>query len=158
MANITKVQPFAWYWLKHGSLLVSRRGEAVPDDARPLYEHPPASEMYVAGDDIEPRDRMQLSPGYLNSFETVISALKSGSKQAQDTGHIAHGACLLHAAVELEAVLTERIAPQEAPPVEQTPAEAFAKWLDAGPKLAKAAGCYVGIKVSTAPAAEGSVE
>lgn len=43
-------------------------------------------------------------------------------------------------------------------PVEQSPAEVFAKWLDAGPKLAKAAGCYVGIKVSTALAAEGSAE
>lgn len=29
-----------------------------------------------------------------------------------------------------------------------SPAERFARWLEDGPKLAKAAGCYVGIKVS----------
>lgn len=31
----------------------------------------------------------------------------------------------------------------------RTPAEQFAQWLELGPKLAKAAGCYVAIKVSS---------
>jgi hypothetical protein len=34
---------------------------------------------------------------------------------------------------------------------EPSPSEQFAKWLEVGPKLAKAAGCYVGITVSPAP-------
>ena len=29
-----------------------------------------------------------------------------------------------------------------------TPSERFARWLEEGPKLAKAAGCHVGIKVT----------
>ncbi len=32
-----------------------------------------------------------------------------------------------------------------------SPAEQFAKWLEDGPRLAKAAGCYVGIKVTNLP-------
>lgn len=32
-----------------------------------------------------------------------------------------------------------------------TPQERFARWLEAGPHLAKAARCYVGIKVTDAP-------
>lgn len=34
-------------------------------------------------------------------------------------------------------------------------AKQFAAWLNAGPKLAKAAGCYVGIKVTPAPQEKG---
>lgn len=34
---------------------------------------------------------------------------------------------------------------------EKTASELFARWLEAGPKLAKAAGCYVGIRVSDLP-------
>lgn len=33
---------------------------------------------------------------------------------------------------------------------DQTAAEAFAEWLAKGPKLAKAAGCFVAIKVTEA--------
>ncbi|NTJ67587.1 hypothetical protein G6M50_06385 [Agrobacterium rhizogenes] len=36
-------------------------------------------------------------------------------------------------------------------PIVKSAAEQFAKWLDDGPKLAKAAGCYVGIKVTNLP-------
>lgn len=32
-----------------------------------------------------------------------------------------------------------------------TPTERFARWLEDGPKLAKSAGCYVGITVSASP-------
>lgn len=32
-----------------------------------------------------------------------------------------------------------------------TPSERFARWLEAGPRLAKAANCYVGIKVTDTP-------
>lgn len=31
----------------------------------------------------------------------------------------------------------------------RTPAEEFAQWLELGPKLSKAAGCYVAIKISS---------
>ena len=34
----------------------------------------------------------------------------------------------------------------------KTPADRFARWLEAGPRLAAAAGCYVGIKVTSTPA------
>lgn len=45
-------------------------------------------------------------------------------------------------------------------PSERSPnaSEAFARWLEDGPKLAKAAGCYVGIKVSPLPADNGRAE
>jgi hypothetical protein len=36
----------------------------------------------------------------------------------------------------------------------QTPSEVFADWLNKGPKLAAAAGCHVGIKVTEAKPAE----
>ncbi|MCZ3377480.1 hypothetical protein [Rhizobium sp. AG207R] len=36
--------------------------------------------------------------------------------------------------------------------IAKSPAEQFARWLEDGPKLAKAAGCYVGIKVTNLPA------
>lgn len=32
-----------------------------------------------------------------------------------------------------------------------TPAERFARWAEVGPRLAKAANCYVGIKVTDSP-------
>lgn len=57
---------------------------------------------------VEERSRMQLASGYLNSFETVIGALEKGGEQAQAAGLVAHGACLLHAAVELRHVWSER--------------------------------------------------
>lgn len=57
---------------------------------------------------MDERSRMQLAPGYLNSFETVIAALEKGGEQAQAAGHVAHGACLLHAAVELRHVWATR--------------------------------------------------
>lgn len=34
---------------------------------------------------------------------------------------------------------------------DETPQQKFARWLEEGPKLAKAAGCYVAIKVLPAP-------
>ena len=33
----------------------------------------------------------------------------------------------------------------------KAPADRFARWLEAGPRLAAAAGCYVGIKVTSTP-------
>ena len=36
----------------------------------------------------------------------------------------------------------------ETPKKDLTPQELFAKWLEEGPRLAKEAGCYVGIKVT----------
>lgn len=65
----------------------------------------PSPETRGAG---EERDRMQLASGYYNSFEVVIGALEKGGEQAQAAGHTAHGACLLHAAVELRHVWDER--------------------------------------------------
>lgn len=55
------------------------------------------------------RSRMQLASGYYNSFETVIGALEKGGQEAQAAGYVAHGACLLHAAVELRHVWEERM-------------------------------------------------
>lgn len=94
-----------------GRLHITRKGmKAVAAFKRGESAPSPQTSTAV---EIEPRSRMQLSPGYLNSFETVISALKNGGKQAQDAGHIAHGACLLHAAVELEAIFAERAEPKQ---------------------------------------------
>lgn len=90
------------------------------------------------------RSRMQIETGYLNSFDTVIRVLRKSGKEAQALGFIANGACMLHAAVELQAVLSE-LADKSA---FDEPAKEFAKWLETGPKLAKAAGCYVEIKVT----------
>lgn len=56
----------------------------------------------------EGRGRMQLISGYYNSFDVVIGALETGGEQAQAAGHIAHGACLLHAAAELRHVWDDR--------------------------------------------------
>lgn len=42
------------------------------------------------------------------------------------------------------------------PEEEELPSIAFHKWLNKGPKLAAAAGCYVGIKVSQDPTSEKS--
>lgn len=47
----------------------------------------------------------------------------------------------------------------DAPAPEQTASEAFSAWISNGPKLAAAAGCHVGIKVTEAkPALSGSKE
>lgn len=39
---------------------------------------------------------------------------------------------------------------------QDTPQERFARWLEAGPRLAKAANCYVGITVTDTPPKSGS--
>jgi hypothetical protein len=47
--------------------------------------------------------RMQMEPGYLNSFETVIRCLRKDSAELWECGLIAKATCYRHAAVELEA-------------------------------------------------------
>lgn len=66
------------------------------------------------------RGRMQLEPGSYNSFETVIHALEKGGEEAQKAGYIAHGACLLHAAVELRHVWDERKSDTPSPQATET--------------------------------------
>lgn len=42
----------------------------------------------------------------------------------------------------------KRLAPEDEDDARQASADMFARWLELGPKLASAAGCYVGIKVT----------
>ncbi len=112
-----------WYALR-GELIEALSTSSTPADGEGLTAADDSQEQLSSMSDhscktstpapvhdlrVEDRSRMQLASGYYNSFETVIGALEKGGAEAQAAGHIAHGACLLHAAVELRHAWADRM-------------------------------------------------
>jgi len=73
-------------------------------DAKRMLEWMPSKNQAI----LRHEDRMQLEPGFTNSFEVVIGSLRGASEFMERQNWLAKAACLRHAAVELEAVWLER--------------------------------------------------
>lgn len=92
-------------------------------------------------------------------MEVTDEMVEAGSRAAYGD-HFERYRGLIRRALDAALVKAERERATPAPvraEGEATPAACFAKWLEDGPRLAKAAGCHVGIRVTAALKAEDSL-
>ncbi len=88
-------------------------------------------------DPVEPADRVS---------ETRLRELADEAAEMWGGGLVIDGICSLEV-TEYRSIVTELLASRRSSGAMMDPAETFAAWMNEGPKLAAAAGLYVGIKV-----------